>query len=214
MRDAFPCGSWTVFSWVLPCQWFPTDGFYIPQGRYSRPKGKREILTVMRCYVNGPGASPLAERNRKPINLHNQPHDPEFVLTARPFHVRILMVLRLGITACVPQSDSRMEMKTETIVETIPTGDHSRLLLVNCCDSDGARTELRQQNYGGDRVGWFTQSSITVPAESISLLRAGLGIASAMPEMVSARKISRVPAPSRKRGMEAPALRVYHAESA
>lgn len=118
-----------------------------------------------------------------------------------------------------------MPYPTEQVVETISTGDRDRTLVVNCSDREGyAFVEIRQQSYGGERVGWFTQSSVQVPPESLAALRTALGIASALPEMVSAKRervtlkarrqeddaivTGRIPAPA------APSLRIWHAESA
>lgn len=118
-----------------------------------------------------------------------------------------------------------MTYPKENVVETISTGDCDRTLIVNCTDKTGyAFVEIRQQNYGGQRVGWFTQSSIQVPPEALATLRTALGIASALPEMVSAKrervtlKATRsdedVVVTGRISSTQAPALRVWHAESA
>lgn len=115
-----------------------------------------------------------------------------------------------------------MPYPQEHIVDTISTGETDRTLVINCTDRQGrVHTEIRQQSYGGSRVGWFTQSSVQVDPNSLAALRVALGVASAMPEVVSAKnnsaadrfedgavisgRISR-PAP--------PALRVWQAESA
>ncbi|RCS41311.1 hypothetical protein DTL42_22350 [Bremerella cremea] len=118
-----------------------------------------------------------------------------------------------------------MTYPKEHVVESISTGDSDRTLIVNCTDKTGCVfVEIRQQNYGGQRVGWFTQSSVQVPPEALAAMRTALGIASALPEMVSAKReratlkaarmeedyvvTGRIPSP------QAPALRVWHAESA
>jgi len=137
-----------------------------------------------------------------------------------------MLVLRLDINFL--QADSTltsMSYLKEYVVETISTGDRDRTLVVNCTDRDGwAFVEIRQQSFGGQRVGWFTQSSVQVSPESLAALRTALGIASALPDMVSAKRervtlkasrteedaivSGRVPASA------APSLRVWHAESA
>ncbi len=120
-----------------------------------------------------------------------------------------------------------MAYPVENVVETISTGERDRTLVVNCEDYAGERfVEIRQQSYGGTRVGWFTQSSIQVPRESLSLLRTALGIAGALPEMASAgfgrvsfkKNQSEQPSPDAvltgSIQTQGPALRVWQAESA
>ncbi len=118
-----------------------------------------------------------------------------------------------------------MTYPNEHVVETISTGEIDRTLIVNCTDKTGCVfVEIRQQSYGGLRVGWFTQSSVQVAPESLAALRTALGIASALPEMVSAKrervtlKATRaedeVVVTGRISPSKAPTLRVWHAESA
>ncbi|GAA4423925.1 hypothetical protein [Bremerella cremea] len=118
-----------------------------------------------------------------------------------------------------------MAYPTEQVVETISTGERDRTLVVNCSDREGqAFVEIRQQSYGGARVGWFTQSSVQVAPESLAALRTALGIASALPEIISAKrervtlKVTRTEENSYVSGRitnsTPPALRVWHAESA
>lgn len=118
-----------------------------------------------------------------------------------------------------------MTYPKEQVVETISTGECDRTLIVNCVDKAGCIfVEIRQQSYGGQRVGWFTQSSIQVAPESLTALRTALGIASALPEMVSAKR-ERVTLKAtrgdddmivsgRITNRKAPELRVWQAESA
>lgn len=123
-----------------------------------------------------------------------------------------------------------MTYPTENIVDTISTGDLDRTLIVNCTDKAGCIfVEIRQQSYGGQRVGWFTQSSVQLPPESLAAMRTALGIASALPEMISAKR-ERVTLKATRHESDhiiagrmtaagglskaAPALRVWHAESA
>lgn len=118
-----------------------------------------------------------------------------------------------------------MSYPKEHVVETISTGDRDRTLVVNCTDREGcAFVEIRQQSFGGQRVGWFTQSSVQVSPESLAALRTALGIASALPDMVSAKR-ERVTLKATRPADEAivsgrinpssaPSLRVWHAESA
>ncbi|MBA2115881.1 hypothetical protein [Bremerella alba] len=118
-----------------------------------------------------------------------------------------------------------MSYLKENVVETISTGDRDRTLVVNCTDRDGCvLVEIRQQSFGGQRVGWFTQSSVQVSPESVAALRTALGIASALPEIVSAKR-ERVTLKADRSDNEAivsgriasssaPSLRVWHAESA
>jgi len=115
-----------------------------------------------------------------------------------------------------------MANRLENIVESIPTSEHERTLIVNCQLSCGkCVVEIRQQSYGGQRVGWFTQSSVQVPAASLKAVRAALGVAGAMPEMVAASKPSHQVADqtpesiiSARTSRQAIPLRVWHAESA
>ncbi|PQO42808.1 hypothetical protein [Blastopirellula marina] len=118
-----------------------------------------------------------------------------------------------------------MTYPKEHVVETISTGDSDRTLIVNCTDKTGyIFVEIRQQSYGGQRVGWFTQSSVQVSPESLAALRTALGIASALPEIVSAkrervtlkatRSDDNTVVTGRISTNKAPALRVWHAESA
>ncbi|QDU74740.1 hypothetical protein Pan97_17530 [Bremerella volcania] len=119
-----------------------------------------------------------------------------------------------------------MSYLKEHVVETISTGDRDRTLVVNCTDRDGcAFVEIRQQSFGGQRVGWFTQSSVQVSPESLAALRTALGIASALPDMVSAKNRERVTLKATRTEQDAivsgrigsssaPSLRVWHAESA
>ena len=124
-----------------------------------------------------------------------------------------------------------MPYPSEHVVDTLSTGLRDRTLVVNCEDKNGSRfVEIRQQSFGGNRVGWFTQSSVQVPPETLAVLRTALGIASALPEMVAAKQdrlaqkknqpepcptailVGSVPKPEPEKSI--PALRVWHAESA
>lgn len=125
-----------------------------------------------------------------------------------------------------------MPYPLEHVVDTISTGLQDRTLVVNCEDQTGGRfVEIRQQSYGGSRVGWFTQSSVQVPPETVAALRTALGIAGALPQMVAAKQERLAvqknqpeqPCPdavlagsisSAELGKTTPALRVWHAESA
>lgn len=123
-----------------------------------------------------------------------------------------------------------MTYPIENIIDTISTGEVDRTLIVNCTDKHGCIfVEVRQQSYGGQRVGWFTQSSVQLPPESLAAMRTALGIASALPAMVSAKReratlkatrheneniISGRIAPALGESTTPPSLRVWHAESA
>jgi hypothetical protein len=115
-----------------------------------------------------------------------------------------------------------MAHRFENLVETIPAGGQERTVIVNCEDWEGARfVELRQQSWGGERVGWFTQSSVRLAPESVALVRRALGIAEALPEMVAAKQDKRAErvvvsssARMEKSTQQGPPLRVWHAESA
>lgn len=115
-----------------------------------------------------------------------------------------------------------MAHRFENLVETIPAGGQERTVIVNCEDWQGARfVELRQQSWGGERVGWFTQSSVRMAPENVALIRRALGVAESLPEMVTAKQGKRASrtlvASSAVRdnaSLEAPSLRVWHAESA
>jgi len=115
-----------------------------------------------------------------------------------------------------------MAHRFESLVETIPAGGQERTVIVNCEDWEGARfVELRQQSWGGERVGWFTQSSVRMAPENVALVRRALGVAEALPEMVAAKQDKRAErvlvtssAARENAALEAPSLRVWHAESA
>ncbi|MEX0792803.1 MAG: hypothetical protein WD045_06675 [Pirellulaceae bacterium] len=112
-----------------------------------------------------------------------------------------------------------MAHRFENLVETIPAGGQERTVIVNCEDWEGSRfVELRQQSWGGERVGWFTQSSVRMAPENVALVRRALGVAEALPEMVAAKQDKRVlvtsSATRENASLEAPSLRVWHAESA
>jgi len=113
-----------------------------------------------------------------------------------------------------------MPLHSEEIIQTIPAGERDRTIIVNCADDAGnCFVEIRQQSFGGQRVGWFTQASVSVAPESIALLRTGLGIASALPEMVNVKSQASVACHIDERRSvstadRSPALRVWRAESA
>jgi hypothetical protein len=69
-----------------------------------------------------------------------------------------------------------MTPTSETILATLPgSSDSERLLLVLVpCPQGGTQLELRQQSFAAG-LGWFNQSTVTLEAGQVALLRQALG---------------------------------------
>ncbi|EAQ81130.1 hypothetical protein [Blastopirellula marina] len=108
-----------------------------------------------------------------------------------------------------------MQIAQEYTVNTVyASTDGERTAVVVCTNDAGdSHIEVRQQSWGGDRVGWFTQSSIRLAADQLAPMRQALGQAGAMPQMVAESKKERRIAGERP-DVFASHLKVWQAESA
>lgn len=108
-----------------------------------------------------------------------------------------------------------MHNAQEFTVNTVyASTDGERTAVVVCTNDAGeSHVEIRQQSWGGDRVGWFTQSSVRLAADQLAPMRQALGQAGAMPQIVAEAKKERRIAGERP-DVFASHLKVWRAESA
>ncbi|TWT31885.1 hypothetical protein [Blastopirellula retiformator] len=108
-----------------------------------------------------------------------------------------------------------MQIAQEFTVNTVyASTDGERTAIVICTAETGeSHVEVRQQSWGGERVGWFTQSSVRLAVDQLAPMRQALGEAGAMPQMVAEAKKERRIAGERS-DVFASHLKVWRAESA
>lgn len=89
---------------------------------------------------------------------------------------------------------------SEVVLATLPAAEaKSRTLVVLVpTRGEGAATvvQLRQQSFGGEALGWFTQSTVTLEPEQVAALRNTLGfstqgVSTGAAAKSSARKLPR-----------------------